>query len=148
MAKGIPFPAGLSPNERAYSPGEFPISEFQGLNGAVTAVQYGNRVADSALELTFTNVSDDKAFAIFEHYQLVNGGRGDNGERYWAELSREVSIGPLAGIANESLRSVMAESRGNRRYRYAEPPTITSVFPGVSTVSVKFRGYIDGAKST
>ena len=54
----------------------------------------------------------------------------------------------MAGVANESLSSVMAESKGNRRYRYAEPPTITSVFPGVSTVSIKFRGYIDGAKST
>ena len=148
MAEGIPFPSGISPNRRSYTPGAFPINEFQSLNGAVTAIQYGNKTADSELALTFTNIPDDKAFEIFMHYQDVNGGRGDNGERNWAELSKEVSIGPMAGVSNESLSGVMAESRGNRRYRYAEPPTITSVFPGVSTVSIKFRGYLDGAKST
>ena len=69
MAEGIPFPSGISPNRRSYSPGAFPINEFEGLNGAVTAIQYGNRTADSELSLVFTNITDDKAFEIFEHYQ-------------------------------------------------------------------------------
>lgn len=147
MSKGIDFPSGISPNRRRYNPGSYPVKEFQGLNGAVTTVQYGNLEVDSELDMVFTNIPDEKAYEIFLHYQEVNGGRGDNGERYWAVLSKEVSIGPMAGISDSSLSAVMAETKGERRYRYAEPPTITSVFPGVSTVTVKLRGYIDGAKS-
>ena len=145
--KGIDFPSGISPSRRSYKMPQFPIKEFTGLNGAVTTVQYGNRSVDSELELVFQNISDDKAFEIFEHYQAVNGGRESEGERNWARLSKEFNVGPMAGVMNESLKGVMTESKGNRRYRYAEPPTITSVFPGVCTVSVKFRGYLEGANT-
>lgn len=147
MSKGIPFPEGLSPSSRSYRPGVFPVEEFTGLNGAVTVVQYGNRKVDSELDLVFSNIPDSKGWEILQHYGEVNGGRGTNGERYWAELSNEVSIGPLAGVHDESLSRAMSEGRGNRRYRYAEPPQMQSVFPGVCTVTIKFRGYMDGAIS-
>ena len=148
MSNGVDFPRGISPSRRSYKIPEFPIKEFQGLNGAVTAIQYGKKPADSELVLEFTNISDDKAFEIFQHYQTVQGGRNsENGRRYWVNLSKEFTIGPMAGVLNESLAGVMTEKQGNRRYRYAEPPVITSVFPGVSSVTVKFRGYLDGADS-
>lgn len=147
MSKGIDFPSGISPNRRKYTPGNYPVKDFEGLNGAVTTLQYGNQKVDSMLDMVFTNIPDEKAYEIFLHYEEVNGGRGENGERYWAVLSKEISIGPMAGISSTDLSGVMAESQGVLRYRYAEPPTITSVFPGTSTVTVKLRGYMDGAKS-
>lgn len=147
MSKGIPFPEGISPSSRSYKPGVFPVGEFTGLNGAVTVVQYGNRKSDSELRLEFRNISDAKAWEICQHYGEVNNGSGPNGERNWAELSRETSIGPMAGVFDVDLSRAMCETRGNRRYRYAEPPELKSVFPGVCTVTVKFRGYIDGAVS-
>ena len=145
--KGIKFPSGISPSQRSFKMAEFPIKEFTGLNGAVTTVQYGNRPVDSELDLVFQNIRDDKAFEIFLHYQEVNGGRESEGERNWAKLPVEFNIGPMAGVRDESLSAIMAETRGNRRYRYAEPPKITSTFPGVCTVTIKFRGYLEGANT-
>ena len=54
----------------------------------------------------------------------------------------------MAGVYSD-LRYVMAEklTLDRLRYRYAEPPKITSTFPGRSTVSVVLRGYLDGANS-
>ena len=51
-----------SPRADVLQPGDFPISEFQGLNGAVTMIQHGNRKVDSTLDLTFTNIPDSKAY--------------------------------------------------------------------------------------
>ena len=127
MARGIPFPAGLSPNRRAYSPGAFPISEFQYQTAPLRRCNL-NRVADSELALTFTISLTTKRLKFLSIIRKSTGAEGMTAKGI-GQLSREVAIGPLAGVANESLRSVMAESRGNRRYRYAEPPTITSVFP-------------------
>lgn len=147
MSNGVDFPRGISPSRRSYRMPEYPIKEFQGLNGAVTSVQYGRRPVDSELTLEFTNISDDKAYEIFENYREVQDGRGDNGRRNWLNLSREVTIGPMAGVGSADLADLMAEKSGNRRYRYAEPPTVTSVFPGVCNVSIKLRGFLDGADS-
>ena len=73
MSNGIDFVKGISPSRRSYKMPELPIKEFQGLNGAVTAIQYGKKPVDSELVLEFTNISDDKAFEIFQHYQTVQG---------------------------------------------------------------------------
>lgn len=148
MAKGIDFPADISPSQRRYKPGVFPQGEFQGLNGAVTTVQYGRRPVDSELELVFRNIKDSKAYEIYENYLVVNGAGDGDLERNWVNLPVAQALGSMAGIYSKSLAKAMAESSNQRRYRYAEPPTITSVFPGVSTVTVKLRGFIDGAESS
>ena len=61
MSNGIDFVKGISPSRRSYKMPELPIKEFQGLNGAVTAIQYGKKPVDSELVLEFTNIPDDKA---------------------------------------------------------------------------------------
>ena len=147
MAQGIDFPEDLSPSQRSYKPGRFPQGEFKGLNGAVTTVQYGKLPVDSELELVFRNIKDSKAFEIYENYLVVNGEGSGDLERNWVNLSTQQALGPMAGIYSRELAEAMAETDGGRRYRYAEPPTITSVFPGVSTVTVKLRGFLDGAKA-
>ena len=53
MSNGVDFPRGISPSRRSYRMPEYPIKEFQGLNGAVTSVQYGRRPVDSELTLEF-----------------------------------------------------------------------------------------------
>lgn len=145
--KGIKFPSGISPSQRSFKAAGFPTKDFKGLNGAVTTIQYGNRPVDSELTLVFQNIPDKKAYEIYVHFNEVNGGRESAAKRNWAQLPMEFSIGPMAGVRDEGLAGVMSEQAGVRRYRYVEPPTITSTFPGVCTVSVKFRGFLDGAVS-
>lgn len=133
----------LKPSARSFKPGSYPIEEFQGQNGAVTAVIFGNRKADSELTMTFQNITDEEAFDIFENHQEVNGGLDDDGEWNYIQFPN-TDTGAMAGIQDQSMRAVTAETRLNRRYRYAEPPQFVSTFPGRCTVTVKLRGYLDG----
>lgn len=137
MAK-VDFPR-LCPSSRSYSPGSFPIEEFQGQNGAVTAVKFGNRLKDSELTMTFNNISDADGFLIWKNHADVMGGLDSNGD--WNYIGAE-NLG--GGIVDDSMRAVTTEKRLNRRYRYAEPPQFVSTFPGRCTVTIKLRGYLDG----
>lgn len=139
---GIPFP-NIQPTSRSYTPGDRPRELFRAQNGATTAVQFGKRVVDSSLQLTFANISDDQAMEIFQNFIEVNDVDGDGNWDY-VEFPFEAVTGAMAGISNEGLRRVMAETPGYRKYRYLEPPTVTSVFPGRSTVTVNLQGYLDG----
>ena len=149
-AQGHEFPA-ISPSQRSYTPGTFPTSEFQSLNGSVTTLQYGRRTVDSKLQLTFQNIPDAEAYEILDNYEKANGGRdATTGERDWVILPFS-GAGPLKGIKDDDLRKQIAEqysgSQPKLRYRYAQPPTITSTFVGRSTVQVELRGYLEGANS-
>lgn len=139
----VRFP-DLQPSSRSFTPGYFPTEEFQAQNGAVTAVRFGNRKADSELSLTFRNISDAEAYAIFDNHQEVNGGLDSNGDWNYIEFE-QADAGALAGIKDQSMRAVTGEFKVNRRYRYAEPPKFVSTFPGRCTVTVKLRGYLDGS---
>ena len=136
----IDFP-DIRPSARKFDPGEFPHSLFEGQNGAVTAVYFGNRPVNSTLELTFRNIYDEQAHEIVNHYKRCN--RADsNGNWNYAKLPK-TATGALAGIGNPDLRDTMGEVDDNRRYRYDSPPKVTSVFPGYSTVVVKLRGMLE-----
>lgn len=147
-ATGHVFP-DIAPSQRVYTPGTFPANEFQGLNGAVTTLQYGSKEVDSKLEMTFQNITDDEAMLIFENYLRVNNGRDNGtGERDYLLFSPVSGHAALSGIGNAELKARIGEQRFNTaqlRYRYASPPTITSVFPGRSTVQIELRGYLEGA---
>lgn len=146
MATGHAFP-NITPTRRAYTPGTFPQKEFQGLNGAVTTLQYGVKTVDSKLEMTFQNITDTEANAILDNYEAVNGGRDSVGRQDYVELPTDG--GAVAGVDNSDLRLQIAERQSGPklRYRYASPPVITSTFPGRSTVQVSLRGYLEGASS-
>lgn len=138
---GIPFP-DIKPTSRSYTPGAAPKELFRAQNGATTAVQFGKRVVDSTLRLTFDNITDDQAMEIFQNY--INVDVDGDGQWDYVEFPFEAITGAMAGIGNEGLRRVIAETPGYRKYRYANPPEITNVFPGRSSVVVELRGYLDG----
>lgn len=147
MATGHHFPY-FTPSKRSYTPGKFPQREFQGLNGAVTTLQYGVQAVDSKLEMTFKNITDAQANAILDNYEAVNGGRDSVGRQDYVKLP--TTGGAVGGVDNSNLQLQMAERQSGPklRYRYASPPIITSTFPGRSTVQVSLRGYLEGAGST
>lgn len=149
MATGHPFPS-LTPSSRVYTAASYPQSEFQGLNGAVTTLQYGLQRVDSKLEMTFTNITDKEAYEIWANYRDVNGGYDQKtGERDYVYIS-DSQVDTMDGVQSWALRQVMSDegyANGALRYRYATPPVITSTFPGRSTVQVDLRGYLDGATS-
>lgn len=131
----VAFPA-LRPSSRTYTPGNYPKTEFQANNGARVTLAYGSRPVDAELALSFQNISDDDAAQILANYQAVNGT--------WDYVTFSGSNG-LAGMT-ASLQAYAAEGDGGKlRYRYSGPPQVTSVQPGISSVTCKFIAYLDGA---
>lgn len=132
---GIAFPS-LKPSSRSYEPGAYPQTEFQAQNGAKTIVRYGNRRVDSRLQLTFQNISDADAVSILANYEAVNS--------VWDYVSFTQSDG-AAGAAT-SLSLYLREVGGSGlKWRYDGPPQVTSVYPGLSTVSCAFVGVLDAS---
>lgn len=129
----VAFPA-LVPTARSYSPGNYPQTQFTAQNGAVTVMRYGQHRVNASLQLEFANISDDKAALILSNYEQVN--------RTW-DYVQFSSANATAG-AKTNLATYFAE--GNRlRYRYAEPPEVRSIQPGISSVTCRFNAYLDGA---
>ena len=52
------FPT-IKPTSRSYSPGQYPSTDFESLNGTKTHIRYGNKRVNATLSLGFSNISDD-----------------------------------------------------------------------------------------
>lgn len=129
----VKFP-NIKPTSRSYNPGVYAQTEFKALNGSTTVLRYGNKRSDSELRVGFANITDSEAAAIIQNYELVNS--------VWdyVEFADENN---LTGIDSASLAAYVAENAGGRKWRYAEPPSVTSVVPGRSSVECRFQAFLD-----
>lgn len=128
----VAFPS-LKPASRRYSPGEYPQTDFVAQNGARTVIRFGSRRVDSELDLRFDNITNTEAAAILANYEAVN--------RTWENVTFTPQDGSVGAGA---LAQYIQESGGSGlRWRYSGPPTVTSVKPGISSVSCKFVGTLD-----
>lgn len=129
-----PFPA-IRPTSRSYRPGKFPQVEFQAQNGATTVIRFGQKPFNSELELAFANITDAEAAQIVDHYE----------ERMALFSNVTFSASNVLSGLGSALSDQVIELDTGLVWRYAEPPQVESVYPGVSTVTCKFTGYLDGA---
>lgn len=129
----VKFP-NIKPTSRSYNPGVYAQTEFKALNGSTTVLRYGNKRSDSELRVGFANITDSEAAAIIQNYELVNS--------VWdyVEFADENN---LTGINSASLSAYVKENAGGRKWRYAEPPSVTSVVPGRSSVECRFQAFLD-----
>lgn len=134
MANPVPFPPSVKVSSRSYNPGTFPSTEFQSLDGTKTHIRYGNKRVNASLQLGFSNVSDADAALILANYESVNSD--------WDYVSFSNSK-VTEGINSYSLRTYFNESFSSLRWRYSSPPTVTSVFPGISNVNCSFIACLD-----
>lgn len=132
MANGILFPQ-ITPSSRSYKPGERPRTTFQAQNGAVTLVEFGTQQVNAELQLGFRNITDEVAAEIINHYNLIV-------EDEWVRFDGARGLGGLG----TNLYNAVEKGDDKLRWRYDGPPEITSVYPGVSTVSCRFIGYFYG----
>ena len=130
----VSFPA-LVPSSRSYTPGVFPEQQFQAQNGAVVRVRYGNQRYSSSLSLTFANIIDSNAALILENYAAVMGD-----DKYVAFTDDNVAAGVSTGLV-----PWIQETNSLLKWKYASPPSVTSVKPGLSTVTCEFIGELEGA---
>lgn len=130
----VEFP-NIVPTGRRYSPGTYPQTEFRAQNGALTVVRFGSQRVDAELELEFANITDENAALLLANYEAVNS-KWD----YIVFRPEDASAG-----AGPTLQPYIREIGGSGlRWRYAEPPQVTSVLPGRSTVTCRFIAVLDG----
>ena len=127
------FPT-IDPTSRTFTPGTFPQTIFEAQNGATTVIRYGNTAVNAKLSLTFANITDGQVETILAHYVNVNSD--------WDFVTFTNARG-LKGMGTGLQNRTQGQPDG-LRWRYMEPPQVTSVQSGVSTVQCKFCAYLDG----
>ncbi len=126
----VEFPT-LKPTARTFESGDFPVKVYKAQNGSEHRILYGSRRTNMRLSLTFANITDAEAEQILDHYDQVQGTFGT------VILQMKDAKAGWAGDKD----ALGAGAHGNS-FRYENPPQLTSVRPGVSTVTVNFIGVI------
>ncbi len=134
MTTEKPFPT-VKPTSRSYSPGTYPSTDFESLDGTKTHLRYGNKRVNATLQLGFSNISDADAALILDNYVQVNG------DWNYVTFNRGFAT---SGMEPSNLRDYMRETGGSGlKWRYSGPPSVTSTFKGLSNVSCSFVACLD-----
>lgn len=123
------FPA-LAPSSRRVVQGQYATKRFTSIAGTGTTRVYGSQPFNASMELEFANVLDTDAQRIAAAYDAARGS-------YDAlTLPSEVWQG-----LDSTLRTTLERDYS---WRFGAAPTITSVSPGRSSLSVTLEGQRDG----
>ena len=117
----------LAPTSRSYNAGNWPVKSFNAQDGVEVRILYGNRRYNHSVSLTYENISDTVAEQFMQHYF---GQLGTYRTFAIAMDSSKITAGweGSTDFYNAGVRT---------QYRYAKPPTLTSIYPGVSTMQVE-----------
>ncbi len=129
------FPA-FTPTSRNFKPGIYPQRTYRSLSGVVTKRTFGNSPSQATLDMNFDNVADSTATAIINHY------RSQTAINKRFQLSATTMGGMDSGLV-----SIADGTIDNLRFEYKEPPSVQSVRPGRSIISVSLIGEIRDPRS-
>jgi hypothetical protein len=118
----------VCPVSRRFTAGRFPTRRFNSISGAGTTRLYGSKAFDSRLQLEFI-VDNETAGAIFDAWYGDFGGFGT------LELPPEVLSGD-----SELLDAINPEYL---EWRWENEPSIESIQPGLSRVTVNLVGRLE-----
>lgn len=113
------FPT-LTPTARDFSPGDWPVKRFESQSGAEIRILYGSQRVGATLNLSYDNITDAQAQQFLTDYD------GQLGTLRTFTLPAATRTGT----------SVNMDAPPQTKWRYAQPPAITSVRPGISSVKV------------
>jgi len=133
MTTEKPFPT-VKPTSRRYSPGTYPSTNFESLDGTKTHLRYGNKRVNATLQLGFSNITDAQAYEILENYKEVNS--------VYDYVTFSFANG-TAGVGSTNLSNYFQEAGSGLKWRYSGPPSVTSTFKGMSNVSCSFVACLD-----
>lgn len=122
----MPFPA-LRPTNRDFSPGDYPVKSYNAQSGAEVRILYGDTRSSMTLALGYDNIADAQAEQFLTHYDESKGTFGT------FTINSATKAG-WSGNANA------IDTGSINRFRYADPPQVTAVRPGRSSVRVNLIG--------
>ena len=120
------FPA-IAPTSRQFDPGDWPVKRFNSQNGAEVRILYGNRRVGAKLSLSYQNIDDATAQSFAAHYYEQLG-----------TFKTFALPQPITNNAGKGWKGDTAffNAGVGARYRYEAAPSIESVRPGISSVSI------------
>jgi hypothetical protein len=116
------FPT-LKPTSRDFSPGDWPIKRYNAQSGAEIRILYGNQRVNAKINLTYENITDANAQLFVDDYAAQIG------------TLRTFAL-PSAIRAGWSGSNSTLDAPAGTAWRYESEPTIRSVRPGLSSVTV------------
>lgn len=127
------------PTSRSFQMGDYPFKAYRAMSGVVVRRAFGNRQTGYLLTLEYKNIGDTsneqtKANAGNANDILVHYNSAEGSMDFFA-LPDQVFGGMRANLKNK-----IQAPNNQIVWRYAEPPTVVSVKPGLSTVTVKLLG--------
>ena len=137
MARSFP---NFVPSSRNFEMGDYPVKTYQSMSGAIVRRVFGNKQFGYTLDLEFKNIGDTDELRqnsgnvvdIIDHYNDANG----------TVESFDLNDRTFDGMSAK-LEARTKTPHSKIVWRYAEPPRITSIYPGMSTVNVKLVGELD-----
>lgn len=122
----MPFPS-LVPTSRDFNPGDYPIKQFRSQSGVEIRILYGDSRTGMVMNLSYDNLSDANADLFLLHYNEVKG-------------TYNTFTLPSVTKTGWTGSTTSIDVAGINAWRYAEPPTVTAVRPGRSSVRVQLVG--------
>lgn len=137
MARSFP---DFVPSSRKFDMGDYPVKAYRALSGAIVRRVFGNKQFGYTLDLEFKNIGDTDELKqhsgnvvdIIDHYNDADG-----------TVESFVLCDRTFDGMSAKLQARTQTPHNKIVWRYAEPPKITSVYPGISTVNVKLVGELD-----
>jgi len=117
------FPS-TAPSTRSVNYGDYPVKSVQMMDGFETRILYGSKRVGVELQLAYNNIADAIAEQFLSDYDTQRGTFGT------FPLPSSTTDGMEQGLANQ------IPGVSDTQWRYAGPPTVNSVYPGVSSVTV------------
>jgi len=121
------FPA-LKPSARSFQLGQYPVKTYRAMSGAVVRRSFGNKAFGYTLDLEFANVPEATVNTIIDHYNGQQGG------------TLGFAIAPFVFAGYTVTLQGKVRNPSGIEWLYAEPPSVSSVIKGISTVTVKLVG--------
>ncbi len=126
----VEFPS-LVPSSRSFNPGNYAVKSFGAINGVEHRLLYGSVRTQMTLKLSYDNIPDTDAAAFMAHFDAMAG----TFLGFYLLTEDTEAKGGYTGA------SVFRLNSNGGAWRYESPPTLTSIRPGVSSVSVTLRGF-------
>ena len=121
----------LVPSQRRFDPGNYPVKSFQAINGVEHRLLYGSVRTQMTLNLQYQNISDKDAASFLKHFDQQKG----------TLIGFNLSVSDTEVKGGYKGKDVFPMWANGGKWRYDSPPKLTSVRPGISTVSVVLRGF-------
>lgn len=135
------FPA-LIPSTRTFSPGVYPHTAYQVIDGTENRVRHSNVFIDSTLRLQFINLTEAEMLSVLTHYKLKRGSYNNfNLPSEVLSGARSASDYQLQGYAWSYLESPQVEDleRGGHNVEVVLGTAVTptaDILPFVSVVTI------------